>query len=319
MMTVLMATRNGAAWLRETLEAFAGLQPPEGGWKLVVVDNGSTDSTAEVIRGFERSLPLTVLHQPRPGKNAALNLGLAEVEGDLVVFTDDDVLPDADWLVALRAAAAEYPGFGVFGGSIQPRWPYEPPRWILELVPLGLVYSLTVERSDGPCDSDWIWGPNMMVRAGLLADGHRFDETVGPDGTAEYRMGSETTFTKQLAEHGARCRHVAAARVRHMIRPFQMDRRWIIGRAFRAGRGYWQPGRVTIFGIPRHILRELGEAGGRRVLAELRRNARERFQASWDLSFWRGVLYEAWRNRARKGRARPALRAAAASSQAGHG
>lgn len=310
MLTVIMASRNGAGWLKETLDAFAALHSPEGGWKLVVVDNGSTDRTSAVVRGFQQRLPLTALHQARPGKNAALNLALEEAEGDLVVFTDDDVLPDPDWLLQLRQAAADFPDTGVFGGRIDPCWPRPPARWITDLVPLGLVYSLTVEREDGPCDPQWIWGPNMMVRSALLEGGHRFDEEVGPDGTMAYRMGSETTFTKELAAQGARCRHVARARVRHMIRPFQMKRSWILGRAFRAGRGYWEPEpeRVAILGVPRHILREVGEAAGRWAVARLRGNARERFRAAWDLNFWRGVLHEAWINRARPKRRADASR-----------
>jgi cellulose synthase/poly-beta-1,6-N-acetylglucosamine synthase-like glycosyltransferase len=56
------------------------------------------------------------------GKNAAVNAGLRFVSGDLVVFTDDDVLPRHDWLVRLREAADNEPSFGMFGGVIVPRW-----------------------------------------------------------------------------------------------------------------------------------------------------------------------------------------------------
>jgi glycosyltransferase involved in cell wall biosynthesis len=57
MLTVLLATRNRAAVLRETLEAFCRLQPPQSGWKMIVVDNGSTDETAAVLACFTNRLP----------------------------------------------------------------------------------------------------------------------------------------------------------------------------------------------------------------------------------------------------------------------
>src|SRR6516225_223426 len=118
MLTVLIATRNGARTLPRCLGALAGLTSPPGGWKLVVVDNGSTDATREIVASFADRLPLTFLLEPRHGKNAALNAGLGSVEGDLVVFTDDDTLPRPDWLVEMRRAADEHRSFSIFGGSV---------------------------------------------------------------------------------------------------------------------------------------------------------------------------------------------------------
>jgi glycosyltransferase involved in cell wall biosynthesis len=60
-----------------------------GGWKLVIVDNGSTDRTRDKLR-------LTYLFEFKRGKNAGLNTGLAHVEGDLIVLTDDDAVPRTD-------------------------------------------------------------------------------------------------------------------------------------------------------------------------------------------------------------------------------
>ena len=105
MLTVLIATRNGAHTLPRALSALAQLDSPAGGWKLVVVDNGSTDETKEIIQSFTGRLPITYVFEAAPGKNAALNAGLNKIEGDLVVFTDDDTLPHADWLVEMRQAA----------------------------------------------------------------------------------------------------------------------------------------------------------------------------------------------------------------------
>jgi glycosyltransferase involved in cell wall biosynthesis len=99
-----MATHNGADTLPVVLEAYTTLQSPEGDWKLVIVDNGSTDSTNEIIHAFTKRLPLTYAFEPRRGKNRALNTRLASGSGDLIVFTDDDTIPQPDWLKLLRSA-----------------------------------------------------------------------------------------------------------------------------------------------------------------------------------------------------------------------
>src|SRR6266851_8291804 len=142
MLTVLLATRNRAAILRETLGAYCHLQEPPSGWKLVIVDNGSTDQTATVLASFANRLPLHAVSEPTGGKNSALNTGLGFVEGDLAVFTDDDAFPHPDWLLELRKAAEAQPTYSMFGGAIVPRWASPPPLWVQWVEP-GPVYTLT--------------------------------------------------------------------------------------------------------------------------------------------------------------------------------
>src|ERR1700733_8012236 len=92
-LTVLFATRNGEHVLPRTLGGYRRLSAPAVGWKIVVVDNGSTDATPAIIQSFARDLPLQTLRQPVAGKSRALNTGLAAVEGRLLVLTDDDAIP----------------------------------------------------------------------------------------------------------------------------------------------------------------------------------------------------------------------------------
>ena len=141
MITVLMATHNGAQTLTEVLDAYCKLESPKGGWKLILVDNGSTDSTPEIVSSFGRRLPLTCISEPMRGKNIALNTGLRSVTGDLVVLTDDDVLPHSDWLRQMRIATDRHPSFFIFGGAILPKWQAPPEPWLLAWVDLGTTFS----------------------------------------------------------------------------------------------------------------------------------------------------------------------------------
>jgi glycosyltransferase involved in cell wall biosynthesis len=75
-MTVLLATRNGERVLARTLEGYCRASAPPVGWKLVIVDNGSTDATPDIIKSFKKRLPLDALVEPVPGKSRALNAGL---------------------------------------------------------------------------------------------------------------------------------------------------------------------------------------------------------------------------------------------------
>src|SRR5690606_17301243 len=116
MVTVVMTTRNGGHTLPIVLDAFTRLESPVGGYRLVVVDSGSSDGSEVIVRAFADRLPITLLSGQRPGKAAAVNRGIAAADGDLVAFIDDDAVPSPDWLRALRSAANRYPDYALFGG-----------------------------------------------------------------------------------------------------------------------------------------------------------------------------------------------------------
>lgn len=252
MLTVLFATRNRAAALPAVLQRFAAVQAPPGEWRLLVADNGSTDDTAAVLGAFTGRLPLEIVRAPRPGKNRALNAALPRIAGDLCVFTDDDVLPDPSWLTALRAAADAHPECLLFGGTVEPHWPQEPPHWLARSVRHHAILYARCRKPAGPCALSDLFGPNWAVRSAVFAGGIRFDEAIGPDGTRPfYAMGSETEFIARLGASGATARFVPEAAVRHIVRPEQLEEGWVLDRAFRNGLGSGLTGRPRCASGPR--------------------------------------------------------------------
>lgn len=220
------------------LEAFCALKIPKHGWKIIAVDNRSDDRTSAILRSYQDRLPLVLLFQSKAGKNSAINMALPHIEGDHVVFTDDDVLPASDWLSKLLEAAEQQSNYDIFGGAIIPDWPRPPPRWILDHIPLGPAFVVTpTTRKSGPIRPSAVWGPNMLIRAKIFKNGFRFDETIGPGLGPNYPMGSETELTERLVSQGHQCWFVPDAQVKHVIRESQMRLSWLLKRAFRSGKG----------------------------------------------------------------------------------
>ncbi len=155
-LTVLFATHNGADTLPRMLDAIEDLDVPAGGFKIVVVENGSTDNSAALIRSRSGKMPISLLTLLAPGKNAALNKGLSEIEGDLVVLTDDDVIPRHDWLVSIQRIAQQQPGFDIFGGAIYPVWEEAPPEWVFRSVPKE--WFGWTDFHEGPVEPQCVWG-----------------------------------------------------------------------------------------------------------------------------------------------------------------
>lgn len=296
-----MATRNGAATLPAVLDACCRLEAPDGGWTLLVIDDGSTDGTRALLEGYAARLPLRVLGRPHGGKSAALNAGielaLAEPDAALFVFTDDDASPRPDWLARLQRCAVQHPQHALFGGSIVPGWGAAPPDWVLRLVPLGLTYAIT-DVAEGPVFPGLVWGANMAVRRAVFEAGHRFDSAIGPNGGA-YAMGSETEFNLRIGAAGFPAWFCAGAVVAHYIRPHQLEEASILRRAHRFGRGMQvQPdtdGCPQLLRVPRWMFARFALELGGALRALLRRDRDEWFRRRWELNYLRGYIGQAWR------------------------
>jgi L-malate glycosyltransferase len=293
-LTVLVATWNGAATLPAVLEQYCALTAPPGGWKLVIVDNGSTDRTREIIASFEDRLPITYCLENTNGKNVALNAGLRFVSGDLVVFSDDDALPRPDWLVHFREAADKDPRFGMFGGVIVPRWQTRPPDWLLKCVPMDWAYTVSdASLTEGPVDARCLTGPNLAIRTEFFEHGERFSTLIGPRDSRWYPMGSETEFVLRLQKRGVRAGHVPKAVVEHFVRSRQLRPLWLLQRAVRAGRGHRRLMQLLDDAepVPPTLLRcllLLGWHTMKALLAVLALDRQTLFNAWWSLSFIAG-------------------------------
>ena len=153
LVTVAICTWNRARLLEQTLEGLRGLQVPAGtDWELLVVDNNSTDDTADVLRHFEGRLPLTAIPETRQGHSHARNAAVVRARGELLLWTDDDVIVDPGWIAAYVSAAAAWPEAAFFGGTVEPWFATAPPDWLARHLGRLSVYVIT-QRSRGRVSS----------------------------------------------------------------------------------------------------------------------------------------------------------------------
>lgn len=237
MITVVFATHDGAATLPATLRAFEAVHAPVGGVRFIGVDNGSRDASLSILRAHAARLPLTVLQEPEPGKVAAIERGLAALGDDedgLVVFTDDDVIPDPDWLRAFARAAARHPAAGVLAGQVRHAWEAAPPPWLSRLAEMGLAHAGTaIDLGDEEVHWSVVKGLNFAVRPAVLR-ACRFRRDLWAAGSPVHG-GEETDFARQAVEAGFAVRFVPDARVRHIVRAEQMGARRLLRRYYRIG------------------------------------------------------------------------------------
>ena len=104
-LSATVITHNRRDVLSRTLPTLLDQQPPDGGYEVIVVDDGSSDGTAELLRETSNKHVLTLIrHDERMGVSAARNAALSAASGTTVLFLDDDLLCDPG-LVRAHAAA----------------------------------------------------------------------------------------------------------------------------------------------------------------------------------------------------------------------
>jgi glycosyltransferase involved in cell wall biosynthesis len=117
---VIVPAYQEAARIEATLAALAA--QTDTGFTLLVVDNGSTDGTAELARRFRGPFPAAVIVEPEKGVGCAVDTGFRHAIGSGAVFlarTDADCLPEPGWVAAARAALAG--GAGLACGRVTAR------------------------------------------------------------------------------------------------------------------------------------------------------------------------------------------------------
>jgi GT2 family glycosyltransferase len=91
--SVIIPTYNRVERLKQVLAAFAVQDFPLDQFEVIVVSDGSSDGTHEYLQALDSPLQLSLIIQENQGPAAARNRGVQAAHGDLVLFTDDDVVP----------------------------------------------------------------------------------------------------------------------------------------------------------------------------------------------------------------------------------
>lgn len=295
--SVLLATRNRATLLEATLQSFRRQQLEGLSWEIVIVDNGSSDGTEEVIRQASAHLPIVVAHETRPGKNRALNHGLGFLGGDLVVFTDDDIVADPRWIIELHAATARLRTADIFAGVVNPLYPPDTAAWLQQHEFARQAFAkFHPPVPEGVLPDQFVpYGANFAVRRSAMA-AYRFSEYLGPQ-AGDYAMGGESDFILRLRRNGAVIAFVPSAVVGHVVQEHQRELAWLFRRSFRLGRGYARGSADNdwpkLAGVPRFLWRLLAvtalKFGWSRLGGE-----RAQFEAGIRYHRVRGELSEHW-------------------------
>ncbi len=240
--TVIIYACNRDMSLAETLASLAVSAVPElVEWEVLVVDNNSTDQTRSIIEDFCRRFPgrFRYVFESQPGKSFALNSGIRAARGNILAFTDDDVIVDPAWLQNLTFPMKDTYWAGT-GGRTLPSAPFSPPSWLPFNGPFnmaGIVYA-GYDICYKPCESEYgPFGANMAFRKTMFEKYGDFRTDLGPSPNKSVpRPNEDCEFSRRLFSRGHHVCYVPSAIVRHPVLHDRVTRQYLLSWWFDFGR-----------------------------------------------------------------------------------
>lgn len=214
--SIIICTYNGAERIEECLEAVTRQNDPN--YEVIVIDDGSRDGVAEVVKRFEK---VRLIQQANQGLSAARNKGAECAEGSLLAYTDDDARPDADWLFWLRKGFEESVTGMVGGVAIAPHYEQEEQRRIANAP--GQATAVLISDTE----AEHLPGCNMAVRKSVWKEVKGFNPL--------FRIaGDDVDFCWRVIDAGHMVTYESNALVWHDVRPTKLAylrQQWNYGKA----------------------------------------------------------------------------------------
>jgi glycosyltransferase involved in cell wall biosynthesis len=215
MVSIIICTRDRPSDLELTLASIGKAFVPDD-WtvEMVVVDNGPSPETAEVVRGASVGrIALRYLEEPRTGQCFARNTGIAATHGKVVLFTDDDVRVPQRWIGEMCSPILDGAVKATQGG-VRPA-PHLDRTWLTGSL---RVWVAAVEHPT--CKPEGLVGANMAFSRSVLALTGTFDTRLGPGAAGFF---DDTVFGWALEKTGEKILYLPKVAVEHHFSPERLS------------------------------------------------------------------------------------------------
>lgn len=226
MISIIVPTVNNSKFLSIALNSVLTQSYDEAGYEVIVVDNGSTDDTKEIILKAQESYQnknIQFIYDSVPGQLTGRHRGANEAKGDILVFIDDDIIADKNWL-AVIAETFKDTSIMLVGGKSLPNYEIDPPYW-LEWFWVHLPYGkflaslslLDFGDEVREIDPNYVWGLNFSIRKSALFDLGGFHPDVIPKEYQHFQGDGESGLTIKAKERCYKAIYQPKALVYHQV------------------------------------------------------------------------------------------------------
>jgi glycosyltransferase involved in cell wall biosynthesis len=164
--SVLICTHNGSEKIKKTLDHLSKQKvDPSIQWEIVLVDNASTDATAEVAQSaWTSKIPLRIIYEAQLGVAYARISGMNACHFSYIGIVDDDNWVVENWVETAYNAMESHPDAGAIGGPSEPVFESHAPEWFLRYSKNYAVGEQYKEPGKIAKETGLLWGAGLIIR-----------------------------------------------------------------------------------------------------------------------------------------------------------
>ncbi|MDJ0703956.1 MAG: glycosyltransferase [Leptolyngbyaceae cyanobacterium MO_188.B28] len=240
--SVIIPTRNRSVLLEKVLRSLLSQSLSSTEFEVIIVDNGSTDNTRDVVEAFIPLLPnLRYIYEPHPGLHAGRHRGFQEAQSNILVYADDDIEAFPTWLETIKACFKE--DVAMVGGKNLPKFEIPPPDWLLSMwqpnaIGEQVLWQLSIlNLGDQPksITPNFIFGCNFAIRRSVLESAGGFHPDSMPQELIRYRGDGESHVSQYVQANGYQALYHPEASVYHWVSASRMTIKYFCRRAYNQG------------------------------------------------------------------------------------
>lgn len=230
--SIIIATYNRGGQLVRTLRSLLGQTLDRELWEAVVVNNNSSDDTAEVFAQFVADNPsadnMRMVFEERQGLSHARNKGIAESRGEYIAIIDDDEEVNDRFAEAYLHLFDSRPDAAAAGGKISPQYDFALPRWMSKYTDRIIAGTLDLGAKVAEFRGEsFPGGGNMAVRRSALDKAGVFNPELGRTGT-KLLAGEEKDLLRRISAAGGKIYYVPDAQILHIIPQNRVTRDYLV-------------------------------------------------------------------------------------------
>ena len=253
MFSVIICTYNRDKYLYQTLQHVADNGFDVNEYEIILINNNSTDNTEQVCESFASNFPhvhFKYMVETQQGLSYARNRGIAESQGDFLIFLDDDAFVNKEYLNNLKQNLILHPETMAFGGKITPLFESgETPKWLCKWT---YSWVSAIDKGDQVVSFEgnaFPIGANMGIRKSCVEQCGVFNTELGRS-KKNLMAGEEKDLFNRLKERNMPILYFPDIQVEHVIPPHRTTRDYIV----RMGQGIGMSERLRCLKIGKKAL-----------------------------------------------------------------
>lgn len=260
--SVIIPSYNRAEMIGITIESFIQQNYPVNKYEIIVCDNNSSDKTKDVVSQYQLQsrVPFKYVFEIRQGVHYARNTAAKHAQGEILYFTDDDMIAHPDLLKEIIKPFFLDEEIATVSGKVLPKWERKPPNWVLVLCNNSLL-SLHDREEDlviSPYDC-CVFSCHQAIKKTIFFRTGGFN----PENTAGIWIGDgETGLNIKIKDLGYKFAYIGTSLTYHMIPAFRLTQKYLNYRLGNQGNcDSYTDYKKNIYGKTKLFLRILSHIG----------------------------------------------------------